>query len=168
MWGFIPFSAFSEQQTLSFNDLKLPNLTLYDESNNEYQLKDFQGKVLVVYFWASWRLDCIDFLAKLSSMKKRFVYDDITNMEILPISIDFKDPQELIALYKEKKINNLPLFIDPKRKLASEFGVGDIPCMIIINSNLVEESREEEGFEIERIEKEILGHCLSKANSAHK
>ncbi|MDZ5762353.1 TlpA family protein disulfide reductase [Candidatus Cyrtobacter comes] len=154
--------ALHEQPTLSFNNLKLPNLKIYDESNNEYQLKDFQGKVLLIYFWASWRLDCVDFLEKLSSMKKRFVYDDITNMEVLPISIDFKDPQELISLYGEKKINNLPLFVDPHRKLAAEFGVGDIPCLIIIDNNLVEVSREDIDFKMEKIEEEILEYCLSK------
>ncbi len=139
----------------------MPNLSIYDELGNEYKLKDFQGNVLVIYFWASWRLDSIEFLQKLSSMKERLLYDDIKNIEILPISIDFKEIESLLSLYDEKKIKNLPFFIDSNRKFASSINVDIAPCLLVIGKNLVEISRNYEDFDIEELQEEILNLTLN-------
>lgn len=104
-----------------------------DPDNREYTIRHFHNKILVIYFWASWCLECLDSLENLDNLKKRLVLNKINNIEILPISIDFKNSSYVKLLYKKHKIENLFLFFDRNRSMMSAFNINTPPTTFIVD-----------------------------------
>lgn len=121
------------------NDQKtrISEINFLDEVNNVYNIKSFEGQVVIFYFWASWCLECIKDIQKLDSLKAKLLYHNINDVEIIPISSDFKRVDHLISIYKEIKIKNLGLFFDHNKAIAKLLRIENLPRAIILSKNLI-------------------------------
>ncbi len=82
-----------------------PDFTLKDLSGKDVSLKDFQGKVVLVDFWATWCPPCRNSIPELVGLQER--YRD-QGLVIIGISLDDPvkaDDRFLIAFKKENRIN---------------------------------------------------------------
>ena len=128
------------EQVLSFTTpvRKIPKISFVDEVKNNYNIKDFEGQIVILYFWASWCIECINELKSLDILKSKLLYENIADIEIIPISIDFKQPEFLYSIYKGAKIENLGLFLDKNKKIMKTVGIGSVPHTIILDKDLRE------------------------------
>ena len=136
------------EQDLSFNKpiKKIPKISFIDEVENNYNIKDFEGQIVILYFWASWCIECINELKRLDILKSKLLYENITDVEIIPISIDFKQPEFLYSIYKDAKVKNLGLFIDRNKRIIKTIGVSGVPFTIILDKDLREIMRTNKGI----------------------
>ena len=51
---------------------KTPHFTLMDLNKKKVSLKDFEGKVVFLSFWATWCGPCIDEMPSMESLYRRF------------------------------------------------------------------------------------------------
>ncbi|MFV0334196.1 MAG: TlpA disulfide reductase family protein [Tropicimonas sp.] len=104
--------------------------TLVDMSDQPRRLSDHAGKWLVVNFWATWCAPCRKEMPTLSALQ--------TAMEAAPVEVITvaTGPNPVPAIRKfidEIGAENLPLYRDPKQKLAREMAVLGLPVTVILD-----------------------------------
>jgi|GEM_PF-6717994 len=114
--------------------MEIPRVNIYDEMQQPVMLKDFKGNLVIVMFWASWCLQCVEELQILEQLSKDLKYNDITNIKILPVSIDFKTQEFQQELLKSNDINELPYYSDKNKELMSYMGVHSLPTSFVIDT----------------------------------
>jgi len=137
----IIFSTFSSYS----KDLNLPkNLIIY-EKIKEYKdvsfknrleedinLIDYDGKLLLMNFWATWCEPCKE---EMPSLDKLSVDKKFKNLEILPINIGQEKINKIEEFYIKINIENLDIFYDTDVRLAKMFLLRGLPTTIIISKD---------------------------------
>ena len=135
------FSTFSSYS----KDLNLPkNLIIY-EKFKEYEdayfknildkdinLIKYEGKLLLVNFWATWCEPCKE---EMPSLDKLAADENFKNLEILPINIGQEKIEKIEKFYNKTKIKNLDIFYDTDVRLAKKFLLRGLPTTLIINKD---------------------------------
>ena len=118
---------------------KYDSLTFLDAKNNELNLDDYQGNLVLLNFWASWCVPCKTEMPSLDSLQKD---KNLNNLKIFPINIGRDNPEKALNFFKKLKIKNLELYFDSPTTLAKKLKLRGIPTSILINKK---------GFEFARI-----------------
>lgn len=129
---------------------------LNDINGNVVRLKDFQGKVVYLDFWASWCGPCIYDMAFLDRIKDKFKSEVVFIQISLDNEIDWK---EALVQYDLSGVN---LRVDENDPVLSNYGVNGIPAYFLIDkkgnfavSKVADPSQEDGQLLINQIE-EIL------------
>jgi thiol-disulfide isomerase/thioredoxin len=99
-----------------------------DIKGNQIRISDYQGKVVILSFWASWCGPCKKELPLLAGVVKRVGPD-----RLQVIAVNFQDEQAPFK-YVVNVLKDFPITIlrDQSGKTARKFQVEAIPRMIII------------------------------------
>lgn len=114
-------------------------------------LADYEGKHVVVNFWATWCAPCRKEMPMLSELQRKYGGD---NFEVVTIATGRNPPPAMAAFFDEIGIDNLPLHRDPKQALARDMDVSGLPATVLLSP---------EGREIAR----MLGDANWDSDSAH-
>ena len=141
---FISYSFANETidiKNLSINKelKKYDELTFLDEENNQLNVKDFSGNLILLNFWATWCAPCKEEMPSLDILQN---HDGLDNLKIFPINVGQDNLKKSLKFFEDLEINNLKVYFDPPTTLAKKFGLRGIPTSILINK---------EGFEFARI-----------------
>ena len=127
---FIIATTFTVPAQINVGD-KLPAIQLKSSHNTDVNLSSFQGKYILLDFWASWCGPCRVGNKKLVKLHNEISPDTI---EIIGISIDTDANKWLKAIEKDKiKFTQL---IDPKgfdSNTAVQFGVEELPSKFLFS-----------------------------------
>ena len=63
---------------------KYDKLTFLDKENNELNLKDYKGSLILLNFWATWCAPCKEEMPSLDKLQSN---RNFNNLEIFPINI---------------------------------------------------------------------------------
>jgi thiol-disulfide isomerase/thioredoxin len=104
----------------------------------EKNLKDLQGKPVILHFWATWCGPCVKELPDLDAFagKQKAAH-------IVAIATDLKDAEKIRNFYQSKGITNLTIAFDKSGSLHRSLNTTGLPTTIFINS---------QGHEIGRIQ----------------
>ena len=117
---------------------KYDGLTFLDENNKQLNLKDFEGNLILLNFWATWCAPCKDEMPSLDSLQ---INKDLNNLKIFPINVGKDNFKKSLEFFEDLQINNLKLYFDSKVTLAKKFGLRGIPTSILINKDGLEFAR---------------------------
>lgn len=116
-------------ETLALNRLLSQNLP--DASGQQQALSQWQGKPLVVNFWATWCGPCVEEMPELTALQK-----EIAPVQILGIGVD---SQENIAKFAEKWQIRYPLYVagTGATDLLRQFGnqAGGLPFTVLVGKD---------------------------------
>lgn len=93
-------------------------------------LADYQGKIVLLNFWATWCAPCRKEMPMLSELQEEFGGEDF---EVLTLASGRNIPARIIAFFDEIGVDNLPRHQDPKLAVAREMGVLGLPVTVLIN-----------------------------------
>ncbi|MBY5933824.1 TlpA family protein disulfide reductase [Tateyamaria omphalii] len=93
-------------------------------------LADYEGKHILVNFWATWCAPCRHEMPMLSELQTEFGGDDF---EVVTIATGRNNPAAIVKFLNEINATNLPRHQDPKQKLAAQMGVFGLPITVIID-----------------------------------
>jgi thiol-disulfide isomerase/thioredoxin len=110
--------------------IKYDNITFINDQNNEINLIDYQGNVVLLNFWATWCAPCKEEMPSLDFLQKN---ENLKNLQIFPINIGKEKKGKAIKFFKELNIKNLNLYFDSPVTLAKKFKLRGIPTTIIFN-----------------------------------
>ncbi|MBS0123532.1 TlpA family protein disulfide reductase [Thetidibacter halocola] len=93
-------------------------------------LSDWQGKWVLVNFWATWCAPCRKEMPMLAELQTELGGDAF---EVVTIATSRNPPPAMAAFFEEIGVTNLPLHRDPGSKLAREMAVLGLPVTVILN-----------------------------------
>jgi thiol-disulfide isomerase/thioredoxin len=100
-----------------------------DIEGNAVDLKDLQGRVLVVNFWATWCEPCRDEMPSLQRLREKLgrgAFDVLT--------VNFGESRDKVSQFLGKERLALPVLLDPQKEAAKEWGVGGLPMTFLIDA----------------------------------
>ncbi len=114
--------------------LSAPHFTLKDLEGRPVSLKEFDGKIVLLDFWATWCPPCRRSIPELVQLQDR--YGD-QGLVILGISLDepARASDRYLQSFKEKNRMNYPILRAEQGVVRDYFGDGkmSIPTMFVIN-----------------------------------
>lgn len=93
-------------------------------------LADYQGKFVLLNFWATWCAPCRKEMPQINTLQKEFGGDDF---EVLTIASGRNSPEGIKRFFKEANIDSLPRHQDPKSALGREMGIFGLPITVILD-----------------------------------
>jgi thiol-disulfide isomerase/thioredoxin len=141
LFYFFCFSIFSSiSQTnegvplnnIAINEIPKPISTVIfeDFSGNEINLKNYQGKLVIINFWATWCAPCkkempsLDMLSQDKSFK---------NLKIFAVNMEQPNPLKVKKFFSDLKIKKLDIFFDSNLNFVKEFKLKGVPTTVLIN-----------------------------------
>ena len=109
---------------------KYDSLTFLDGQNNQLSLNDFNGKLILLNFWATWCAPCKEEMPSLDLLQSN---EKLDNLKIFPINVGKDNSEKSIVFFKDLKIKNLNPYFDSPKTLAKKFGLRGIPTTILFN-----------------------------------
>ncbi|MEM7524609.1 MAG: TlpA disulfide reductase family protein [Pseudomonadota bacterium] len=93
-------------------------------------MADFEGKVMVVNFWATWCPPCRKEMPYLDALKGEIGGDDI---DVIAISMDRASPEKITDFYRSIDAQHLDIYREPTLRIGTEAGVLGMPVTIILD-----------------------------------
>ena len=128
---------------------KYDSLTFLDGQNNQLSLNDFNGKLILLNFWATWCAPCKEEMPSLDLLQKN---KNLNNLKIFPINIGQENVEKASKFFSDLKIKNLDLYFDTPITLAKKFGLRGIPTTILFDKDGLEFARIVGSINFENIE----------------
>ena len=116
----------AEPQPVSGSAFKLA------DDAGEGHLSDYQGKWVLLNFWATWCAPCRKEMPMLAELQTEFGGE---MFEVVTLATGRNSPQGIVKFFKETGIDNLPRHQDPKQNVAKDMGIFGLPITVIINPN---------------------------------
>nr|WP_254368098.1 TlpA disulfide reductase family protein [Paracoccus sp. Z118] len=117
---------------------EVPDIAFKDADGNEVTLADWQGKALLVNFWATWCAPCREEMPSLDSLAEQRNGEDF---EVLTIASGRNPPPAIRKFLDETGVENLPILTDERMALARAMGVMAMPVTILIDAEGQEVAR---------------------------
>ena len=133
------FSAFAAKSTKK-EDVKMPNIVLYDQYGKKHSLEEYKGKVVVINFWATWCGYCVRELPEFEKVYKEFGSNkkDVVILGVAgpktkenPNNVDV-EKDKIISFLKKKNVT-YPTLMDETGKSFDDYGVKYFPTTYVIN-----------------------------------
>jgi thiol-disulfide isomerase/thioredoxin len=96
----------------------------------EMTLAEYEGKIVVLNFWATWCAPCRKEMPMLSELQTELGGDDF---EVVTLATGRNPPPAMKAFFDEIGVDNLPLHRDPRSQVAREMGVLGLPITVILD-----------------------------------
>ena len=111
--------------------------TFFDPKGKEIDLSEFEGKVTVLNFWATWCPPCRKELPYFDELQAELGDE---GLRVVTISLD-KNAKKAAPYLEDKKLTNLEAFTDSKANLSREMGVLGLPVTAILGPDAREIGR---------------------------
>ena len=109
---------------------KYESITFQDDKNNQLNLNEFRGNLILLNFWATWCAPCKKEMPSLDLLTKN---KNLDNLKIFPINVGQDNIENASIFFKELRIENLEIYFDSPTTLAKTFGLRGIPTSILFN-----------------------------------
>ena len=116
--------------------------TFRDRNGNPVTIADFEGKVVVLNFWATWCPPCRAEMPSIDRLSGEMAGDDLA---VLALSTDRFDVSRVVDFFEEIGIENLDVLQDRRGAVARRAGALGLPVTLILDR---------EGREIARLQGE--------------
>ncbi|MCA0962845.1 TlpA disulfide reductase family protein [Salipiger bermudensis] len=121
-----------DMKKLNFHSEAKPSGTAAFETfgGEPLALSDWQGKWVLVNFWATWCAPCRKEMPALAALQDALGGE---RFEVVTIATGRNPPPAMEAFFEEIGVDSLPLHRDPGSALAREMGVLGLPITVILN-----------------------------------
>ena len=108
------------------------NLTILDDQNNQLNLSDYKGNILLLNFWATWCAPCKEEMPSLDLLKSN---KDLNNLKIFPVNVGQDNVKKAKKFFDDMNIKTLNLYFDENINLTKKFALRGIPTSILLDKN---------------------------------
>jgi peroxiredoxin len=129
--GFVPLSS-AEQLGLSSYDApeigkEAPGFSLTNLAGEAVNLSDFDDKVVVINFWASWCTACRQDLPVLED-----AYREFGGSGLMVVAINYEEPRSTATAFASRLNLDFPVLLDRDGRVAARYRVLGLPVTFII------------------------------------
>ena len=114
-------------------DLKVyDNVIFLDKNDKKINIKEFNGNLLLLNFWATWCGPCKE---EMPSLDRLQVKQNLSNLKIFAINISQESKKEVDSFFEDLNIKNFDPYFDAPTTLAKTFTLRGVPTSILIDKN---------------------------------
>tara|TARA_Y100000590_G_scaffold369848_1_gene431353 strand:- start:50 stop:589 length:540 start_codon:yes stop_codon:yes gene_type:complete len=117
---------------MAINEIPKPVSAVIFEDflGNKVSLNNYQGKLILINFWATWCAPCKKEMPSLDALyqDKRF-----KNLEVFAVNMEQPNTTKTKKFFEDLKIKKLEIFFDTNLNFVKEFKLRGVPTTIIIN-----------------------------------
>ena len=117
---------------------KYDNLSFLDDKNNQINLDDLNGNLILLNFWATWCAPCKEEMPSLDNLQSN---KNLNNLKIFPINIGKDNLKKALEFFEDLEITNLNIYFDNPSTLARTLSLRGVPTSILINKDGYEFAR---------------------------
>ena len=107
------------------------NVIFLDKKDQKIDIKDFNGKLVILNFWATWCEPCKEEMPSLDRLQINPMFN---NLKIFAINIGQENFKRANDFFKDLDIKNFDPYFDSPITLAKKFSLRGVPTSIIFNS----------------------------------
>ena len=114
-------------------DLKVyDNVIFLDKNDKMINIKEFNGNLLLLNFWATWCEPCKEEMPSLDRLK---INQNLSNLRIFAINISQESKKKVDTFFEDLNIENFDPYFDAPTTLAKTFSLRGVPTSILIDKN---------------------------------
>ena len=114
-------------------DLKVyDNVIFLDKNDKKINIKEFNGNLLLLNFWATWCAPCKE---EMPSLDRLQVNQNLSNLKIFAINISQESKKKVDIFFKDLNIKNFEPYFDSPTTLAKTFSLRGVPTSILIDKD---------------------------------
>lgn len=93
-------------------------------------LAAFQGRVVLLNFWATWCAPCVSEMPSLDRLQAALQDEGLA---VVAVSEDFAGRDVVAPFFQRQNLAHLAIYLDGDGALAKEFGIGGLPTSFLID-----------------------------------
>ncbi len=114
-------------------DLKVYNNVIFlDKNDKKINIKEFNGNLLLLNFWATWCAPCKE---EMPSLDRLQVNQNLSNLKIFAINISQESKKKVDSFFEDLNIKNFDPYFDAPTTLAKTFTLRGVPTSILIDKD---------------------------------
>ena len=127
----LPFQNISvHEKPIQYN-----KIVFEDFDNKQINLKNYNNKIYILNFWATWCAPCTKEMPSLDKLQQN------KDIEIFAINLEKKNQKKIEKFLTDLNIKNLSIFYDPDLKLVKLLTIRGLPTSVILNKDRKEIAR---------------------------
>ena len=147
---FLTIFIFLISNSIADETIEIKNLVIYDElkryddvtffdgKNNEINLDDYKGNLVLLNFWATWCAPCKEEMPSLDQLQSN---EKLSDLKIFPINIGQENLEKSQKFFEDLSIKNLEVYLNTSINLPKILQLRGIPTTILINKDGLEFAR---------------------------
>ena len=108
------------------------NVIFLDKNDKKINIKEFNGSLLLLNFWATWCEPCKE---EMPSLDRLQINENLRNLKIFAINISKENKKKVDIFFKDLNIENFDPYFDSPITLAKTFSLRGVPTSILIDKN---------------------------------
>ena len=114
-------------------DLKVyDNVFFLDKNDKKINIKEFNGNLLLLNFWATWCAPC---KKEMPSLDRLQVNQNLSNLKIFAINVSQESKKKVDSFFEDLNIENFDPYFDAPTTLAKTFSLRGVPTSILIDKD---------------------------------
>jgi thiol-disulfide isomerase/thioredoxin len=114
-------------------DLKVyDNVIFLDKNDKKIDIKEFDGNLLLLNFWATWCEPCKE---EMPSLDRLQVNQNLSNLKIFAINMSQESKKKVDSFFEDLNIENFDPYFDAPTTLAKTFSLRGVPTSILIDKD---------------------------------
>ena len=114
------------------NEIPKPisSLIFEDFSGNEINLNQYNGKLVIINFWATWCAPC---KKEMPSLDKLYQTNNFKNLQVFAVNMEQPNTLKTKKFFTDLNIKKLEIFFDNNLNFVKEFKLRGVPTTVLIN-----------------------------------
>lgn len=117
---------------LEFHETPVPasEIAFVTVEGNQKTLSDYEGKLVVLNFWATWCAPCRKEMPSLDRLNQAFEGEDFA---VVTLATGRNSPQGIAKFFDEEKLQSLTQYRDDGMAIAKDMEVIGLPVTVILD-----------------------------------
>ncbi len=107
---------------------KAPDFSLSDLDNHSHTLSNYQGKVVVLNFWATWCPPC---RAEMPSMQR--AWEVMRDEDMLMLAVNVGEREALVREFSQNMAVSFPMLLDDQSSIMRHWPARGLPTTFVID-----------------------------------